>query len=50
MVGGGSYVEYQNLQQMAKRSMPAKNILYGSTELMNSTQFLEQAQEVGLSY
>jgi hypothetical protein len=45
MIGGGNYIEYQNLQDYAKNNrsqMPAKRIVYGCTELVNASQFLEQ--------
>ena len=44
MIGGGNYIEYQNLQDYAKtRSQIAtKRIVYGCTELVNASQFLEQ--------
>ena len=44
MVGGGNYIEYQNLQDYAKPRPPAppKRIVYGCTELVNASQFLEQ--------
>ncbi|ORX70790.1 Sec1-like protein [Linderina pennispora] len=42
VVGGGNYVEYQNLTEFAQRSTPHKNIVYGSTDIVNSKRFLEQ--------
>ncbi|KAJ1944444.1 Vesicle trafficking between the ER and Golgi, partial [Linderina macrospora] len=33
VVGGGNYVEYQNLVEFAQRSTPRKNIVYGSTDI-----------------
>lgn len=44
-IGGGNYVEYQNLQNMAKKS--GKNIIYGSTEILTADQFLQQLDELG---
>ncbi|XP_014277012.1 protein sly1 homolog [Halyomorpha halys] len=47
VVGGGNYIEYQNLMDYAKSksgagSGPMKRIVYGSTTLTNSKQFLKQ--------
>ncbi|KAJ1950030.1 Vesicle trafficking between the ER and Golgi, partial [Dispira parvispora] len=42
IVGGGNYLEYQNLQQFAQTSVPPKSITYGATEICNPTQFLQQ--------
>lgn len=52
IVGGGNYVEYQNLADYAKAktaSNPAspKRITYGCTELVNSSQFLAQLSRLG---
>ncbi|KAI9598646.1 Sec1-like protein [Syncephalis fuscata] len=42
VVGGGSIVEYQNLQEYAQRQSPAKNIIYGAMELLAPKDFLAQ--------
>jgi len=41
-VGGGNYVEYQNLQDYSKKSN--KKIIYGTTELLTSKEFLSQVK------
>jgi hypothetical protein len=41
MIGGGSYAEYQNVQEYAKRH-PDRLITYGCTELANGEMFLNQ--------
>ena len=41
VVGGGSYAEYQNLQML-----PA-TVTYGSTEILNATQFWQQLGALG---
>ena len=48
MVGGGNYIEYQNLQDYVKPRPPAppRRIVYGCTELVNASQFLEQVKIV----
>lgn len=73
MVGGGNYIEYQNLVDYCKvrlrlhtflpfnddliffsihviqnksKSAP-KRILYGTTDLMNANQFLQQLSKLG---
>jgi hypothetical protein len=42
MVGGGNYIEYQNLQDYCRRQQSSKKITYGTSELMNALQFLTQ--------
>ncbi|KAJ2607195.1 Vesicle trafficking between the ER and Golgi [Coemansia sp. RSA 1365] len=42
VVGGGNYVEYQNLMEFAQRSTPRKRIVYGSTDIVNPASFLAQ--------
>ncbi|KAI8325111.1 Sec1-like protein [Martensiomyces pterosporus] len=42
VVGGGNYIEYQNLMEFAQRSTPRKHIVYGSTDIVNPANFLEQ--------
>ncbi|KAJ1963135.1 Vesicle trafficking between the ER and Golgi [Dipsacomyces acuminosporus] len=42
VVGGGNYIEYQNLMEFAQRSTPRKHIVYGSTDIVNPASFLEQ--------
>ncbi|CAF0744208.1 unnamed protein product [Adineta ricciae] len=51
MVGGGNYIEYQNLQDYVKPRPPAppRRIVYGCTELVNASQFLEQLAKLGES-
>eukprot|EP00183_Erythrolobus_madagascarensis_P007250 CAMPEP_0185846406 /NCGR_PEP_ID=MMETSP1354-20130828/2054_1 /TAXON_ID=708628 /ORGANISM="Erythrolobus madagascarensis, Strain CCMP3276" /LENGTH=695 /DNA_ID=CAMNT_0028546535 /DNA_START=40 /DNA_END=2127 /DNA_ORIENTATION=+ len=39
VVGGGNYVEYQNILDHTK---PGRSVVYGSTELCNSEQFVAQ--------
>jgi len=41
IIGGGNYVEYQNLQEYAKK-LPSKKIIYGSTEIVTASEFLKQ--------
>ncbi|KAJ1924815.1 Vesicle trafficking between the ER and Golgi [Tieghemiomyces parasiticus] len=42
VIGGGNYIEYQNLQQFAQASVPPKTIDYGSTDIVSPGQFLQQ--------
>ena len=44
MIGGGCYAEYQNLQMVAT---DRRTISYGSTELVNASQFLTQLGQLG---
>ena len=52
MIGGGNYIEYQNLQDYAKTrsTLPTKRIVYGCTELVNAPQFLEQVVQVKFAF
>jgi len=45
VVGGGNYVEYQNLLDYAKKQ-PSKRIIYGSTELLTPHEFLSQLTDL----
>ncbi|KAF2211715.1 hypothetical protein CERZMDRAFT_121402 [Cercospora zeae-maydis SCOH1-5] len=52
-VGGGSMDEYGNLQEWAKRSVGTagavsrKKVVYGSTELVNASSFLQELSKLG---
>ncbi|KAF9201583.1 Vesicle trafficking between the ER and Golgi [Haplosporangium sp. Z 27] len=47
VVGGGNYVEYQNLNEYAQRQTIKKKITYGSTEVLNPKEFLQQLSALG---
>lgn len=54
MVGGGNYIEYQNLVDFIKTKQTAnsnRRIIYGASTLTNAKQFLKQltllGQEIG---
>lgn len=47
MIGGGNYVEYRSLMEMGQRSQPAKHVIYGTTELLNGVEFVEQLTVLG---
>lgn len=50
MVGGGNYIEYQNLVDFIKLKQTAnssKRIIYGASTLNNSKQFLKQLSLLG---
>ncbi|CAF0722597.1 unnamed protein product [Didymodactylos carnosus] len=49
VIAGGNYIEYQNLQDYAKArsTISSKRIVYGCTELVNATQFVEQLSKLG---
>ncbi|KAL5713843.1 Vesicle trafficking between the ER and Golgi [Ranunculus cassubicifolius] len=53
MIGGGNYVEYEGLQELAQRQQPVKHIIYGTTEVLTGAHFVEQltllGQKMGLS-
>ncbi|XP_013877598.1 sec1 family domain-containing protein 1 [Austrofundulus limnaeus] len=46
VVGGGNYIEYQNLVDYAK-SKPGRKIIYGCSELFNAPQFMKQLAQLG---
>eukprot|EP00051_Salpingoeca_urceolata_P031156 m.10522 g.10522 ORF g.10522 m.10522 type:complete len:632 (-) comp3809_c0_seq1:25-1920(-) len=48
MVGGGNYTEYQNLVDYCGRT-PSKKVVYGVSELMDASGFLEQLTRLGAS-
>lgn len=41
-MGGGNYIEYQNLQDYCQQQQIPKRVTYGTTELMDATEFLAQ--------
>ncbi|XP_010941410.1 SEC1 family transport protein SLY1 [Elaeis guineensis] len=47
MIGGGNYVEYRSLMELAQRSQPVKHVIYGTTEVLNGAEFIEQLTELG---
>ncbi|ORZ21153.1 Sec1-like protein [Absidia repens] len=47
VVGGGNYVEYQNLQELATANNQKKKISYGSTDILSPHQFLQQLGTLG---
>ncbi|KAJ1827345.1 Vesicle trafficking between the ER and Golgi [Coemansia sp. RSA 2599] len=49
VVGGGNYIEYQNLMEFAQRATPRKHILYGSTDIVNADAFLKQLARLNQS-
>ena len=47
MIGGGNYIEYCSLQELAQNQQPAKHIIYGTTELLTGVDFVEQLTVLG---
>ncbi|CAL1372952.1 unnamed protein product [Linum trigynum] len=47
MVGGGNYVEYEGLQELAQRQQPVKHIVYGTTEILTGAEFVDQLTLLG---
>ncbi|CAG8455710.1 11084_t:CDS:2 [Diversispora eburnea] len=47
VVGGGNYIEYQNLQEYAQRQAEKKKIIYGSTQILNAHSFLQELTKLG---
>lgn len=46
IVGGGNYIEYQNLMDYSERHSGGKKLLYGASEVMNASQFLKQLAHI----
>jgi hypothetical protein len=44
VIGGGNYIEFQNIQDYAKKD--GKKIVYGATELLTAAQFTEQVNKL----
>lgn len=50
VVGGGNYLEYQNLMDYARETAgQPKNITYGSTEILTAAAFLGQLETIARS-
>ncbi|XP_023728411.1 SEC1 family transport protein SLY1 [Lactuca sativa] len=51
MIGGGNYVEYGSLQELARRQQQppssAKHIIYGTTEILTGADFVDQLAILG---
>lgn len=47
MIGGGNYVEYGSLQELANRSQQVKHVIYGTTEILTGGEFIEQLAQLG---
>lgn len=49
VVGGGNYLEYQNLTEWSNQpSRPTKRLVYGSTDIVTAKQFLDEITQLGL--
>ncbi|XP_037756465.1 sec1 family domain-containing protein 1 isoform X4 [Chelonia mydas] len=46
VVGGGNYIEYQNLVDYIKGKQ-GKHVLYGCSELFNAAEFIKQLSQLG---
>lgn len=51
MVGGGNYIEYQNLVDFIKQkqnsNVASRRIIYGASTLTNARQFLKELSALG---
>ena len=54
MVGGGNYIEYQNIMEYSNNKASTANlvggrkrIIYGCTTLVNANQMMQQLAELG---
>lgn len=47
VVGGGTYMEYGNLQEWVKRSNGMKRVAYGSTDICSPASFVKELESLG---
>lgn len=48
VVGGGNYLEYQNLTEWSSQpSRSAKRVVYGSTDIVTAKEFLDEVSQLG---
>ncbi|CUM46973.1 unnamed protein product [Debaryomyces tyrocola] len=48
VVGGGNYLEYQNLQEWSNSpNKPTKKVTYGSTDIITANEFLKECSNLG---
>jgi hypothetical protein len=47
VIGGGSYVEFQNLDEFATHCDPPRRVIYGATEMLSAEKFLAQMAHLG---
>ena len=47
IVGGGNYLEAESLMTWASKTVPAKNIVYGASELLTGERFAQQLAALG---
>lgn len=43
MIGGGNYIEYRSLMELAERSQPSKHLTYGATDILNGVELVYSA-------
>ncbi|CAL5402344.1 unnamed protein product [Camellia sinensis] len=48
VIGGGNYVEYGSLQELARSQLPVKDVIYGTTEILTGSEFVEQLAILGM--
>ncbi|KAL3539141.1 hypothetical protein ACH5RR_002507 [Cinchona calisaya] len=47
MIGGGNYVEYGSLLELAHRQQPGRHVIYGTTEILTGGEFVDQLALLG---
>lgn len=47
VIGGGNYVEYGSLLELAQHQQPVKHVIYGATEILTGAEFVEQLALLG---
>lgn len=47
VIGGGNFMERESLMSWATKSVPAKQLIYGATEILTGDEFTQQLAELG---
>lgn len=48
IIGGGNYLEYQNLQEWSsQQSQSPKKVIYGGTDIISANEFLKECETLG---
>ncbi|GLT96893.1 hypothetical protein SLE2022_144840 [Rubroshorea leprosula] len=47
MIGGGNYMEYGSLQELVQHQQPVRHVIYGTTEILTGSEFVDQLSSLG---
>ncbi|GLT27918.1 hypothetical protein SLA2020_028840 [Shorea laevis] len=47
MIAGGNYMEYGSLQELVQRQQPVRHVIYGTTEILTASEFVDQLSSLG---